>query len=267
MLFMHRCKFRAASLIGLLVVCLALCSGLGLIQVRAEVTRLAPTPTPTPAFVPGMNSVGASNDMYLVFVPNRGQLEGRIFFSIQAGAQKMLFSKQGITYRLIGMNGSHWNLKLEYQDQNTNVRPIGVQMAPITVSVYIGRFDRWLPYVPTFARIVYRNLWDDIDLFYSGENNRLNYRYVIQPYADPDEIYLAYRGASLVEVTSDGQLAVQTPGGDLLDRSPIAWQDIGGFRFPVTVSYEVYTHRGDVWYFYFDVGAYNPAYILYIASS
>ena len=261
------CKFRAVSLICLCAVLLAFWASMGLDPARAAVLPVNPTPTPTPALVPGMNPVGQSNDMYLVFVPNRGQLEGRIFFSIQVGAHKMLFTRQGITYRLAGLDGEHTTIKLEYQGQNTRVRPMGVQMAPITVSIYVGRLERWMPYVPTFARILYPNLWDGIDLFFSGENNRLNYRYVIAPYADPDDIVLAYRSVSGLEVTSDGQLAVQVPVGGLLQRPPLAWQEIGGFRFPVTVSYKVGTHSGDLWYFYFDLGAYNPAYSLYITSS
>ncbi len=61
---------------------------------------------------------------------------------------------------------------------------------------------------------------------YTGKVNRLKYTFVVKPGANPNDIKLAYRGATKVRVNDAGQLEVFTPMGGFQDENPFAYQDV-----------------------------------------
>ena len=64
----------------------------------------------------------------------------------------------------------------------------------------------------------------------------MKYEFVVQPGADPAQIQLAYRGASAVRLSAEGQLEVTTPLGGFRDAAPVAYQVKDGQRLPVAMS-------------------------------
>jgi hypothetical protein len=134
------------------------------------------------------------------------------------------------------------------------VRPIGQGQTDVIISYFKGGRDEWHTGLPTYAQIVYRDLWHNIDLVYSGTANRLKYEFVVWPGADPAQIRLTYRGATL-RVNDAGQLEVSTPAGGFQDDAPVAYQEVDGERVPVAGGYAL----DDATTYGFYVGAYNPA--------
>lgn len=114
--------------------------------------------------------------------------------------------------------------------------------------------------MPTYSKIVSHDLWEGIDLTYSGTVNLLKHEFIVQPGADPARIRLAYRGAS-ARVNEAGQLEVSTPAGDFQDDAPIAYQEVNGQRVPVAVSFALDEAQG---VYGFHLGAYDPALALVI---
>jgi uncharacterized protein (TIGR03437 family) len=114
---------------------------------------------------------------------------------------------------------------------------MGQERTPAVISYFKGRPGQWKAGLPTYSRIVYKDLWPGIDLLYSGETDRLKYQFVIQPGARPEQIRLAYRGAESVKVNEAGQLEVSTPAGGFHDEKPYAWQEAGGRRREVAAGY------------------------------
>ena len=84
---------------------------------------------------------------------------------------------------------------------------------------------------------MYRNLWPGIDLVYSGTVNKLKYEFIVQPGVDASRIKLAYSGASEVVLGEGGQLEVKTPLGSLRDDEPVAFQEKGGERVDIPMSF------------------------------
>jgi hypothetical protein len=128
------------------------------------------------------------------------------------------------------------------------------------ISYFKGPKDQWQTGLPTYASLVYLDLWPGIDLVYSGTVNRLKYTFVVKPGADPNQIKLAYRGASGVRLTQAGQLEVTTPVGEFHDDRPYAYQESEGQRTEVATAYRVKADETDDVYTYgFQVGAYDPS--------
>ncbi len=198
--------------------------------------------------------------MPLCFLPNQGQLDEAVAFYVQGKDKTLYFGPDGITFSLYdlaerasrqsggpeaegerdrSLPQARWNVKLDFMSANPDVRPVGEDRAAGVVSYFKGRPEDWRTGLPTYSRIVYRELWPGIDLAYSGNVNELKYEFIVHPGGDPSQIRLAYRGATGVKVDEAGQLQVHTPAGSFRDGTPVAYQEIDGRRLPVALAYSL----------------------------
>jgi hypothetical protein len=224
-------------------------------------------PGRAPAGIPASGVARLDPDfgrMPLYFIPNRGQLDERVAYYIVGRDKSIYFEPDGLTISLTqsepgeknrqpagakalsspaekGKNGQtkRWTVKLDFIGAHPGVLPAGEGETGATVSYFKGRPEEWKTGLPAYSRIVYRDLWPGIDLAYSGTTKRLKYEFIVHPGADPSRIRVAYRGASNVAVTKEGQLEVETPLGGFRDEAPIAYQEKGGRRVSVPVAFRM----------------------------
>lgn len=194
--------------------------------------------------------------MPLYFIANQGQMDERVAFYVEGRDKTLYFTAEGVTFALTsagkGEAAGRWVVKLDFPGANA-VPPVGAEQTGTVTSYFRGAPDEWHTGLPTYARIVYRDLWPGIDLAYSGTVGRLKYEFVVRPGADPGRIRLAYRGAN-VRLSPAGALEVSTPAGGFQDDVPVAYQEVDGVRVPVAVTYAL---EGEATYG-FRVGAYDP---------
>jgi len=167
-----------------------------------------------------------------------------------------------------------WTVKLDFVGANPDVRPVGEEQQEAVISYFKGQPDEWRTGLPTYSRLVYRDLWPGIDLVYYGTVDRLKYEFIVHPGADPGQIRLAYRGATGVAVNAAGQLEVGTPIGGFADDSPVAYQEIDGQRVAVDMAYQLANDEsqpggsplaiGHAQFYGFSVGPYDRTHPLVI---
>jgi len=223
------------------------------------------------------------------FVENRGQMDDRVAYYIQGSDKTIYFTPEGVTFALTvplrravtrprqfmrdpelfqaRLKGrapeppplKRWVVKLDFVGANPNVRPMGQDRTEAVISYFKGRPEEWHTGLPTYARIVYPELWPGIDLVYYGTVNELKYEFVVKPGADPGRIRLAYHGAE-ARLNAEGEMEVSTPLGGFTDAKPVAYQTVHGTRRPVTADY-----APDIWAgwhgrteYGFQVGTYDP---------
>jgi len=252
--------------------------------------------TPQAPSAPAGASFAANTDVGrvpLYFIPNQGQLDERVAFSIQGRGKTVYFTPGGVTFSLRqplektagnGETGSgklpaikentlsqSWVVKLEFVGANKDVKPVGEAKTGGVVSYFKGKPADWQAGLPTYSRIVYRELWPGIDLAYSGTANRLKYEFIVHPGADPSQVRLAYRGVEGISVDEQGRLDIKTPGGGFKDDVPVAYQEIEGVRHSVSLSYNLGAQdrgseknpseknaEGDACVYGFEIGNYDP---------
>ena len=202
----------------------------------------------------------------LYFVENRGQTDPRVAFYVPGKDNTLYFAPDGLTLAFTspltlrakpgglpdagdaalasgGDEGpaqpaaQRWAVKLDFVGANPNVRPQGESKTQAVFSYFKGQPSQWQAGVSSYAQLRYPDLWPGIDLVYSGQANQLKYEFVVRPGADPAQIQLAYRGASAVNLTDEGELEVTTPLGGFRDAAPVAYQVKNGQRMPVEMSY------------------------------
>jgi len=189
--------------------------------------------------------------MPLYFIPNRGQLDGRVTYYISGRDKSIYFGADGLTISLTrtepmkrsqkakSARAERWTVKLDFVGAAPGVVPAGEEKSGAVISYFKGRPEEWKTGISAYSRIVYRNLWPGIDLAYSGTTDHLKYEFVVHPGADPSNIRLAYRGASNVDVNGQGRLIVETPLGGFQDETPLAYQERNGKRVAVPVAFRL----------------------------
>ncbi|MBE3117381.1 MAG: SBBP repeat-containing protein [Candidatus Atribacteria bacterium] len=205
--------------------------------------------------------------MPIYFIPNKGQVAAQVDYYVQGKDKTIYFTSEGLTYVLSERSAEEqtaektasekerllinpaerklrsrrdqrrFAVKLDFVGANADVRPSGEEKTGAVISYFKGKPDEWKAGLPTYSRIVYKNLWPGIDVAYYGTVDKMKYEFVVYPGSDPSLIRLAYRGVSAVEVNGEGRLEVRTPAGDFEDDRPVGYQEIDGDRVDVALKY------------------------------
>ena len=114
------------------------------------------------------------------------------------------------------------------------VSPTGREELPYRTNFFIGGDPGgWRTGVRTYHEVVYRNLYDGIDLVYRASESGLKYDLIVSEGAEASEIRFLYEGASEVSLDPNGELDVSTAIGAIHDAVPVAHRD----GEPVPCSY------------------------------
>jgi hypothetical protein len=216
-----------------------------------------------------------SSKLPLYFIENRGQVDPQVRYYVQGRETSLYFTPHGVTFALVKNQhepaaprlqpaswspddlAQRWAVKLDFVGANPEVEPEGEERTEAVVSYFKGGRDQWKTGLPTYTRVLYRDLWPGIDLVYTGKGGRLKYTFLVRPGARPDQIRLAYRGASQVRVTAGGELEVSTPAGGFRADKPYVYQEVDGRKVEVAARYGLEGHQ-----YGFRVGSYDPTRVL-----
>jgi hypothetical protein len=134
-------------------------------------------------------------------------------------------------------------LHLRFEDANPAPQVTGVEQLQGKVNYFIGA-DRkkWYTDVPTYSQVKYSQVYPGVDLLFYGRQRTLEYDFVVAPGADPRNISMKLSGARHLRLDSRGDVLVSVPGGQVLLRKPVLYQNIAGRRQEIAGGYSL---RGD----------------------
>lgn len=174
----------------------------------------------------------------LSFTPNAGQADPAVRFLVQTSGYVLGFRADGVDVRFAGSAAAQADLRLRFVDAQPAPIIEGLDAQPGVVSYLRGNDPaRWLSGLPTYAGMVYRNLYPGVDLVYRRDGAALKSEFLVAPGADPTAIRWSYAGAQRVEIAADGALVVTAPAGRLQEAAPVAYQEVGGGRTPVAAAF------------------------------
>ena len=212
----------------------------------------------------------AASQLPLSFVPNAGQMDPTVRFQVRSAGATLFFTSNEIVLSLPtrtaadlseirnppsavrdpqpAISNSRAIVRLVFEQANPAPEISAANPLPGTVNYFSGNDpEQWHTNLPTYAGVVYRQLYPGIDLHYDGANRSLKATYLVAPGADPALIRWGYDGANLVRVEeASGDLLVQVPASgegnetiELREQAPVAWQTVADQRLPVTAMYEI----------------------------
>ncbi len=97
--------------------------------------------------------------------------------------------------------------------------------------------EKWRTGIATYAQVRYSDVYPGIDVVYYGNQNQLEYDFVVAPGSDPNVIRLGFRGAQQMEIDQSGDLLLHLGGSTLRQSKPIVYQETEAGRREVKGQY------------------------------
>ncbi len=194
------------------------------------------------------------NTMPLAFEPNAGQTDASVRFLAHGNGGTAFFTPSQLVVAL----RDQAVLRVGFVGATGTARVQATQLQEGKVSYLIGNDPaKWHRDLPTYGSVTYTSLYPGIDLAYSGTTDQLESVYTLAPGADPSLLRWSYIGAkeASVDENDNMKITLASSGADLvlMERAPIAWQEIGGQKHPVDIRFQKETD-GEVG---FELAAYD----------
>ncbi len=152
-------------------------------------------------------------------------------------------------------------VRMAWPAADGRVQPVGLEPTPGVSNYLVGNDpSRWRRGVQSFGKVRYPNLYAGIDLVFYGNQDQLEYDFVVAPGADPRAIRLRFSGEDEIRIDAQGNLVIRAGAGEIVQLAPVVYQERDGARQVVPGRY-VKRGRHEVG---FAVGGYDTAATLYI---
>jgi Beta-propeller repeat/PASTA domain len=198
-------------------------------------------------------ALSAYRGVPLAFAPNAGHFDRRVLYAARGRNASTFLTRTGAVVALAKRTRG-MALRLAFLGASPDAQIAGARRSPGRVNYLVGDDpSRWRRNLPTYAEVVYHDLWPGIDLAVRGRAGELTYEFRLAPGADPARIRLAYRGQERLSLGRDGALRIETPLGLLRDTRPVSYQHVGGRLVAVESSFAL-RHGGA---YNFALGAYD----------
>lgn len=206
------------------------------------------------------------------FEPNRGQTHPAVKFLSRGRSYSLFLTSSEAVMVLRQPQGQERPVDppagAERQTSTTaavlHMRPVGANPAPKIVATdelsgkshyFVDKSpEKWLRNVPTYARVVYREVYPEIDLAYYGRRGQIEYDFIVRAGGDPETIALAFEGADSMALDAEGDLVLNIGGAEVRQKKPYIYQEIAGARREVAGGYVLKAGRRVG----FRVGDYDP---------
>src|SRR5262245_2571636 len=120
-------------------------------------------------------------------------------------------------------------LKMKLRGARTSPLVPDSTALPWKVNYFLGDDPAtWRSNIPAFSRLVQKGVYKGIDIAYYGNQQQLEYDFIVAPQTDPRVITLEFEGAKSLRVDANGDLILSTAHGQLRQHKPKAFQVIGG---------------------------------------
>jgi hypothetical protein len=195
-------------------------------------------------------SVNNYEDTPLYFTANLGQTNETVLFMGKGNNCNMFFNEKGTTFSLINPNIKQndafdaFALSLVFVNSNSSPTIFGEEIQTGASNYFIGNDpNKWRKNVPNYSRIRLNDLYNGIDLIYYGNQNQLEYDFIVKPGMDPKQIRMAYNlgseGEKALSIDINGNLVISTPMGKLIEHKPSCYQIIGGKKIQVEGNFRI----------------------------
>jgi hypothetical protein len=236
--------------------------GLALILVTIRLQHLGPS---TPASQVARRRYG---QLPLGFEPNQGQADPRVKFVSRTNGATVFLTSTGavlalartkppigkdIAWRSALRNGRDVRaalssitkttvegmaLSMEFEGANPAAHAEGMGLLPGASNYLIGNDPRgWHTGIPNYARVRYRDLYPGIDLVYYGHQGQLEYDLVAAAKSDLRNVRLRFEGANSVNISTVGDVVLQSARGQIVLHTPRVYQYAGGRKKDLGGSY------------------------------
>src|SRR3954454_11643568 len=156
----------------------------------------------------------------LRFEQNGGQWDPSVRFTARSKGSDLQLTAHGPAFQV---GSSRVEIGLAHGNTSPVIEPL--DRLPATTNYMVGSRSQWRTGIANFARVRYQGVYPGIDVVYYGNQNQLEYDFVLAPGANPDAIRLKFQGDVKVHLTAAGDLALRSSDAEILQKAPVVYQD------------------------------------------
>ncbi len=196
------------------------------------------------------NTIQFYHARHIDFVENKGQWESQVRYKAKMREATVWFENDRFVFELLhpGQMEEFFSYKtLSYEQrmqkekpqmieahayhmifEGANAKPVveGDGVLPHYENYFIGNDpSRWTSDVKLYNKIIYRSLYDGIDLVVYEQQSRLKYDFVIAPGADASQIVTRFEGTEKLSLNNN-QLVIPTSVNTMFHLKPYTYQII-----------------------------------------
>jgi hypothetical protein len=175
------------------------------------------------------------------FIKNSGQYDAQVKYVVRGVKGSVFFTPKEVVFDFVRTkaiqppadktdNDSEKMPEMErlvfrmaFDSGNTNVVMVGQKELPGKINYLIGSQAEWKYGISTFEEVLYKNIYDGIDICFMLPQNNLRYVIYLDNDTDLDKFRLTYTGVKGLNVNDDGSLIIHTELGDFIESPPVVW--------------------------------------------
>ncbi|HYC89749.1 MAG TPA: hypothetical protein VEO54_11100 [Thermoanaerobaculia bacterium] len=172
-------------------------------------------------FVCGSVQAAGFGSLPADFVENQGQWSAPARFVAWTGS-----STASLTPDAIVLRSADEVVHLTFENRRPGVELVGEAKRRGTYNFFLGADPaRWCARVPSFGSILYRGVYDGVDVrVRRGDSSPLAYDVVLAPGADLGKVVIRAAEARELELETDGTLVIHTAAGTIRQSPPRTWE-------------------------------------------
>ena len=114
--------------------------------------------------------------------------------------------------------------RVQFAGGNANPQIVPDKVLPGYNNYFIGKDPRkWASHVKVYQAVLYKNVYNNIDVRYYSENGRLKYDIIVHPGGRVSDIVMQYEGADKLLI-KNRELVIKTSTGDVKELYPYSYQ-------------------------------------------
>ena len=135
-------------------------------------------------------------------------------------------------------------LRIKLVGANPQASVATAEPLPGRVNYFIGTdAKQWRTDISTFAKVICKEVYAGVDLVYYGNPQQLEFDFVVAPGGDPERVKLEFEGGEKLRVDAQGNLMLETPGGNLILHRPLVYQTVKGARQEIAGGFKQLNER------------------------
>ena len=130
------------------------------------------------AAAPGFSAAQPDRSLPLFFFPNTGQTDASVQYIVQTPDLSARFGPDSAVFL------NQKQIKVRFAGANPDVSIGGLDPLSAKINFFLGNTG-WKKDVPSYSKIVYRNLYPGIDMTYAGAGRQLKSEFLVSPAPTP----------------------------------------------------------------------------------
>lgn len=148
-------------------------------------------------------------------------MDSAVRYTARAGGYHLSLTENGPSLTF----GSSQRVNISLLNSNRTPRIEALDRIAARTDSYVGNRERWRTNIPSYARVRYHAVYPGVDVVYYGNQNQLEYDFVLQPGADPNAIRMKFSGSGHLSLSPKGDLVFESAGSRIVQKRPFIYQE------------------------------------------